>query len=138
MHIRDVVLPLTIGDRHLGKHVLEIGPGYGAATRWIAPMVDRLTTIELDQQLATDLEKVLPMVSIVRSSGTSMPFDDASFTAVVSFTMLHHVPTHEEQDMILSEIVRVLRRDGIFVGADSLAPPSLAEFHRDEDRKSVV
>ena len=49
-----------------------------------------------------------------------MPFADGRFSGVVCFTMLHHVPSPELQNRLLSEVSRVLRADGVFAGTDSL------------------
>ncbi len=131
-HIRDEVLPRTVGEHSLGQHVLEIGPGYGAATRWLLPMVDHLTAIETDPELANDLEVAFPTVTVVHGSGARVPFDDRALDAVVCFTMLHHVPSDAEQDAIFAEASRVLRPGGVFVGSDSLGSQGLAEFHYDD------
>jgi SAM-dependent methyltransferase len=48
-----------------------------------------------------------------------MPFPDETFSAVLSFTMLHHVPSSGLQDRLFAEACRVLRPGGIFVGSDS-------------------
>ena len=58
-----------------------------------------------------------------------MPFSDASFDSVGCFTMLHHIPTAQEQFRTLCETYRVLRPGGVLVGADSLASQGLHEFH---------
>jgi SAM-dependent methyltransferase len=50
-----------------------------------------------------------------------MPFQAGRFSAVVSFTMLHHVPSPESQDRLLAEVCRVLRPGGVFAGSDSTA-----------------
>jgi 16S rRNA (adenine1518-N6/adenine1519-N6)-dimethyltransferase len=48
--------------------ILEIGPGKGAITRPLAPQVRRLLAIEIDRDLAADLEgAALPHVSVVTS-----------------------------------------------------------------------
>ncbi len=49
-----------------------------------------------------------------------MPFEDCSFSGVVSFTMLHHVPTAALQDCLMAEARRVLRPGGVFAGFDGL------------------
>jgi SAM-dependent methyltransferase len=49
-----------------------------------------------------------------------MPFLDCRFSASVSFTMLHHVPSRELQDKLFREVWRVLEPGGVFVGSDSL------------------
>lgn len=48
-----------------------------------------------------------------------MPFDDDTFSAVVCFTMLHHVPSVAAQDAMLAEARRVLRPGGLLLGTDS-------------------
>jgi SAM-dependent methyltransferase len=49
-----------------------------------------------------------------------MPFADGRFSGVVCFTMLHHVPSAELQNRLLSEASRVVRAGGVFAGTDSL------------------
>jgi SAM-dependent methyltransferase len=49
-----------------------------------------------------------------------MPFGDGRFSGVVSFTMLHHLPSAEMQDRMLRQVWRVLEPGGVFVGSDSL------------------
>ncbi|WP_347237663.1 methyltransferase domain-containing protein [Streptomyces sp. M3] len=59
-------------------------------------------------------------------------FADDSFDSAASFTMLHHVPTTALQNLLLAEILRVLRPGGVLVGADSLPSQSLHAFHEDD------
>jgi SAM-dependent methyltransferase len=49
-----------------------------------------------------------------------MPFDGGRFSAVVCFTVLHHVPSPALQDRLFAEAFRVLRPGGVFAGTDSL------------------
>ncbi len=44
---------------------------------------------------------------------------NATFTGAVFFTMLHHVPSLDLQDLLLREACRVLQPGGIFAGTDS-------------------
>ncbi len=66
-------------------------------------------------------------VQAVRTGLFAHPFEleigtgaDGRFSAVVCFTMLHHVPSPQLQDRLLSEVSRVLRPGGVFAGTDSL------------------
>jgi ubiquinone/menaquinone biosynthesis C-methylase UbiE len=59
-------------------------------------------------------------VTVVQGDATAMPFADARFSAVVCFTMLHHLPSAQAQDRLLAEATRVLRPGGLFAGTDSL------------------
>jgi ubiquinone/menaquinone biosynthesis C-methylase UbiE len=55
----------------------------------------------------------------VEGQAEALPFADASFDAVVCFTMLHHVPSARLQDRLFAEACRVLRPGGVFAGSDS-------------------
>ena len=57
--------------------------------------------------------------SIFDGDGTAMPFEDARFSSVACFTMLHHVPSVAAQDRLFSEACRVLRPGALFAGSDS-------------------
>ena len=61
-------------------------------------------------------------VTVVAGDATSMPFPDGSFSGAVCFTMLHHVPSAELQDRLLTETYRVLRPGGEwFISTPNLA-----------------
>jgi ubiquinone/menaquinone biosynthesis C-methylase UbiE len=126
----EVVSPL-ISSIDLGADALELGPGPGAATGWLADHVRHLTCVESDPEAASALSErfALREVEVVEGDAAAMQFADASFDAVCCFTMLHHVRTTSEQNALLSETLRVLRPGGVFVGADSLASDDLHHFH---------
>jgi SAM-dependent methyltransferase len=118
--MRTQVLPWAMRDIALDGDVLEIGPGYGITTRWLAEHGGRLTAIEVDPSLAADLRRQFDgEVDIREGDGAALPFPDASFDTVVCFTMLHHVPSPAKQDQLLAEAARVLRPGGVFAGSDS-------------------
>jgi 16S rRNA A1518/A1519 N6-dimethyltransferase RsmA/KsgA/DIM1 with predicted DNA glycosylase/AP lyase activity len=73
----------------LDGEVLEIGPGYGVATRWLAQRTDRLTAIEVDPALAAALRvEFAGRVEVRHGDGAALPFADASFDAV-RFRLVH-------------------------------------------------
>lgn len=117
------ILPWALNGAELGDDVLEIGPGPGLATDVIRPRISRLTAIEYDSVLADRLRGRLAdtNVTVVTGDATAMPFAPDTFSAVVSFTMLHHVPSARAQDTLLSEAFRVLRPGACFLGSDSRA-----------------
>ena len=130
-HIQHDVLPLLTRDIDLGSAMLEIGPGPGAATGWLAGRVSKLTAVEVDPDAARLLADRYAgtNVEIVTGSGTELDYPVASFDSVGCFTMLHHVPTPALQNAILAEAFRVLRPGGFLVGSDSLASDELHQFH---------
>jgi ubiquinone/menaquinone biosynthesis C-methylase UbiE len=115
-------LPWVIGDMDLGSNVLEIGPGPGLTTDLLRSLVPRLTALEIDASLAGSLRSRLrdSNVTVIEGDATEMPFGDSEFSAVISFTMLHHVPSQELQNKLLAGVFRVLKPGGFFVGSDSL------------------
>lgn len=117
-------MPGHLDGLDLGDDVLEIGPGYGATTRVLADRLPRLTAVEVDEGSAARLRAEFDgRAEIVHGDGADLPFPDGRFSAVVCFTMLHHVPSPERQDAVFAEARRVLRPGGVFRGVDSL--PSL-------------
>lgn len=126
----EVLEPVTAG-LDLGDEMLELGPGPGATTTWLRHRVKRLVAFELDPDAAARLANDLAAANVEVEVGdaTSLPFPEESFDSVGCFTMLHHVPTAQDQFRILCEAHRVLRPGGVLVGADSLASQGLHEFH---------
>jgi ubiquinone/menaquinone biosynthesis C-methylase UbiE len=138
--VRDSILPWALGDIDLGDDVLEVGPGYGAATDVLAESVAKLTAVEIDDELVRMLRERFAgndTVTIVKGDATALQFPDARFSAAASFTMLHHVPTAALQDRLFAEVARVLRPGGVFVVGDSLATPEL-EAHHEGDTYNPV
>jgi len=126
----EVLEPVTSG-LELGNEMLEIGPGPGAATRWLRHRVERLVALELDPGAAAHLADDLAGTNVTIQVGdaTHVPFPDESFDSVGCFTMLHHLPTAQAQFRTVCEAYRVLRPGGVLVGADSLASQGLHDFH---------
>jgi SAM-dependent methyltransferase len=128
-HIQEDVLPAVTARADLGREMLEIGPGPGAATGWLCQRVARLAALERDEAAAAALAGKFPGVEVTVGDAAAMSYPDCSFDSVGSFTMLHHVPTTALQNQILAEALRVLRPGGILVGSDSLPGDGLHRFH---------
>jgi SAM-dependent methyltransferase len=123
-------LPWTLEQIDLGREVLEIGPGYGAATEVLLHQVGHLTCVESDSNLADRLHRKLNGNVTVRcEDATAMSLPGASFDAVVCFTMLHHIGSAELQNKLFAEVARVLRPGGIFAGTDSLKSRFMRMIH---------
>jgi SAM-dependent methyltransferase len=115
------LLPWGLDGVDLGEDVLEIGPGFGATTSVLARRGGSLSVLELEPDYCERLRRELPdAVEVTQGDATQMPFADGRFSAVVAFTMLHHLPSRERQDELLGEASRVLRPGGVFAGTDSV------------------
>ena len=58
-------------------------------------------------------------VEVVEAYATAMPFPNGSFSAVLSFKMLHHVSSVTLKDRLFAEARRLLRPGGVFAGTDT-------------------
>lgn len=129
--VQTQIVPWALEDVELGAKTLELGPGPGVTTAALRAVAADLTCIEIDPTSALVLARRMSGdgVRIVAGDGAAMPLADASFDAVVCFTMLHHVASTDLQDRLLREVVRVLRPEGIFLGTDSIASRPFRVFH---------
>jgi SAM-dependent methyltransferase len=132
--LRQEVLPWVESAGDLGDHVLEIGPGPGLTTDIVRARVPRVTAIEIDPALAGPLQERLAgtNVEVVCGDAAATGYDDDRFSTVLAFSVLHHVPTPEHQDRIFTELARVLRPGGMFVGIDALDLDMLRKGHEDD------
>lgn len=118
---RRVVLPWSLGSKLLEGEVLELGGGSGAMAEGLLQRFPklRLTVTDYDEDMVTAasarLRRFGDRVRVQQADATNLPFGDASFDAVLSFIMLHHVIDWERG---LAEAVRVLRPGGAFIGYD--------------------
>jgi ubiquinone/menaquinone biosynthesis C-methylase UbiE len=128
------MLPWVLESVDLGDDVLEVGPGPGLTTDVLRRQVERLTVVEIHQQLAAALLERFAGTNVTVLCGdataTELPAD--RFSGAVCLTMLHHVPSIERQDAVLAELRRVLRPGGVLAGQDSLDCDELRELHVDD------
>jgi SAM-dependent methyltransferase len=117
--VQTTLVPAVLEGTQLGRRVLEIGPGPGLTTEVLAETAPELTAIEIDPTLAKATRHRVPAVRVVQGDATRMPFADATFSAVVCLTMLHHLPFPEVQDRLFAEVHRVLAPGGVFCGSDN-------------------
>lgn len=130
---RRVVLPWALQGTRPAGHALEIGAGSGAMAAALLSRFQalRLVVTDCDPVMvatATDrLRDFADRSTVQQADATALPFDDARFDLVFSFIMLHHVVQWETT---LSEVARVLRPDGLFVGYDLAASAPMRMLHQ--------
>ncbi len=125
------VIPWVLDGVDIGSNVLEVGPGPGVTTELLHNRVGHLTCVEIHRGFADSLARRMTgrNVRVLCEDATAMSFPDASFDGVLSFTMLHHVPSRALQDRLLKEVARVLRPGGVFAGTDSVYSRSFRLLH---------
>ncbi len=125
------ILPWALNGIDLGDNMLEVGPGPGVTTDWLLGRTEKMECLEVDPSLAILLDRRLAQTNAIVRCGdaTKMPYEDRRFSAVVSFTMLHHISTPKLQNQFFCEALRVLQPGGVFAGVDSLSSIVMHIFH---------
>lgn len=98
--------------------LLDVGCGSGAAVRVAAPSVDRAVGVDLSEGMiarARELASATTNVEFAVADAEALPFEDATFTALLCTTSFHHYPNPERA---VAEMARVLMPSGRIVIAD--------------------
>jgi SAM-dependent methyltransferase len=105
-------IPLLVAAVGRGKRVLDLGCRSGALTRHF---LEGNTVVGLDVDPAA-LEKAaaLGIEPVQANVEDGLPFEDASFDAVVAGELLEHL---QFPDALVAEIRRVLRAGGVLAGS---------------------
>ena len=92
---------------------LDIGCGTGTFLEFMKSKGGELYGIDISGRMLKVAAKKHTGIEFLRGSALHLPFRDASFDAVFSTMMMHHL-THEERTAALAEIRRILRPGGIY------------------------
>ena len=127
-----------------GDSVLDVACGAGKLVIEVAPGVDRAVGVDLSDGMleiarsnlsAAAGARDLTNVEFLPGPSDALPFDDASFTALVCTTALHHFPDPQRS---IDEMARVLAPGGRLVIGDAcrdsitakLADPLFRRFEK--------
>lgn len=105
-------IPLLIAAVGSGKRVLDLGCRSGALTRHF---LEGNSVVGLDVDAAAlDKAAALGIEPVQATVEEPLPFDDASFDAVVAGELFEHL---QFPDALVAEIRRVLRSGGVLAGS---------------------
>jgi SAM-dependent methyltransferase len=105
-------IPIFVAAVGRGKHVLDLGCRSGALTRHL---VDGNEVVGLDVDgVALAKAAELGIEPVQANVEEPLPFDDASFDAVIAGELLEHL---QFPDALVGEVRRVLRPGGVIVGS---------------------
>jgi SAM-dependent methyltransferase len=105
-------IPLLVAAVGSGKRVLDLGCRSGALTRHF---LEGNSVVGLDVDAAAlDKAAALGIEPVQATVEEPLPFDDASFDAVVAGELFEHL---QFPDALVAEIRRVLRSGGVLAGS---------------------
>src|SRR6185437_1231663 len=134
VHSRGPDLPVLVEAAELTgrEEVLDLGTATGHTALTFAPLVARVTGVDLTDEMlaqarALASERQIPNVRFVHADVGDLPFDPRSFDLVTSRFSAHHYAQPRE---VAHEVARVLRPGGRFILSDTVAPedPALDTF----------
>ncbi len=124
-----------------GMDVLEIGCGPGDVLelmKEIGAREERLTGVDLREGAIRQAAARLPRATLRVENAERLPFADASFDAVLLFTVLSSVLNGESQEAIAAEAARVLRPGGVVVWYEMRLPNPWNRHVRPVSRRDVA
>jgi SAM-dependent methyltransferase len=107
------------------RRSLEIGCGYGRHSAVLAELSQDHVGVDINPEALDMAKRHYPHVKFQVAPATRLPFRDESFDAVVTWTVLQHIPPHRIESAA-AEMVRVTRSGGSVI---------LLEASRYADRK---
>lgn len=126
------------------KNILDIACGEGFGSNFLSKNALTVTGVDISAEAIEHAIRKYnnETTKFIESGATSIPFDDESFDVVVSFETLEHL-NRADQDLFLNEVVRVLKKEGIFIvstpnkkiysdNANYSNPFHLSEFYKEE------
>jgi len=127
------ILPLK------GQRILDIGCGDGGLVRFMTREGARVTGMETSEGQLARARAATPAgdEDYILGVGQDLPFEDASFDAVIFFNSLHHVPV-DDQPKAIAEAMRLLRSEGEVYILEPLAEGAFFEMMKPiEDETNV-
>jgi ubiquinone/menaquinone biosynthesis C-methylase UbiE len=108
-----------------GSTVLDIGSGPGHVAGALAEVGAAVTGIDFSARMVEVARRHYPQDTFLEANAEQLPFDDASFRAVVSNFVVHHLA---RPDVVFREVCRVLEPGGSF---------AFVVFERPEAQSSI-
>lgn len=118
--------------------VLDYGCGYGRTLADLSAAGFRnLFGADFSEAMLARARVEVPGPGLIRNDGRYLPFKSESFDAVLLFAVLTCTPEDHEQQLLLAEAERVLRRGGLLYLSDVLVNDDARNrerYERDADR----
>lgn len=115
--------------------VLEIGAGTGLTTQNIVKALPNahITAIDLEENMINQAKEKQNLLGVNFLVSDALAYlekaADGSLDSVVTAYTLHNLQK-DQRSKILKEIFRVLKKDGLFINADKIAPDNKEDYKK--------
>ncbi|MEH7254706.1 methyltransferase domain-containing protein [Neobacillus niacini] len=128
---KDLVKMVEMAIVNGQEHLLDIATGGGHTANAFAPLVKKVTAVDLTVEMLAAAENFIKEnghlnVNFVQGDAEKLPFEDESFEIVTCRIAPHHFPN---VDIFIKEVHRVLKPQGQFILDDNVVPEN-EEFDR--------
>ena len=93
---------------------------------------ERVTGSDFSEAMVGRARREVPNSKLVRSDGSTLPLKSESFDAVLLFAVLTCIPNDNDQQVLVTEVERVLRPGGLLYISDLLVNDDLRNRQRYE------
>lgn len=114
---------IDVFERYVSKDmsILDIGCGYGRTLNELYNHgFKNLTGIDYSKGMINRGLRIYPNLNLIKNNGDKIPVPDNKFDAVLLIAVLTSNVKNEEQNRLISEISRVLKKNGILYINDYL------------------
>ncbi|MEH7417631.1 methyltransferase domain-containing protein [Neobacillus drentensis] len=106
------------------EELLDVATGGGHTANAFAPLVKKVTAVDLTQEMLTAAEKFVKgngnqNVEFIKGDAENLPFSNGTFDVVTCRIAPHHFPNINE---FIKEVFRVLKQGGQFLLDDNVVP----------------
>jgi SAM-dependent methyltransferase len=142
---KEFTLPLHMEEfeKHVSREmaILDVGCGYGRTLNELHNAgFENLFGVDYAQGMIDRGRRLRPYLDLRKNDGSTLPFEDGAFDAVLLIAVLTCIAESERQSRLISEIERVLKDGGILYINDYLLNTdqrNIERYDRAEDKYGV-
>lgn len=96
------------------KYILDYGCGYGRVLKELYDYgYTNLLGVDFSKEMIQKAKNLYPYITFNLINGDTLDFDDESFDSIILVGVLNCIHEEEKLNKLLSDLYRVLRKDGI-------------------------
>jgi len=124
--VKDFKGSLDIINNHLllkkDFTLMDIGGGTGYITRHLSDKIKQAIVLDPSHKMLSKMNN--GCISQIQGTGQNIPFKQDTFDVVLMINLLHHI-TPAEQRIVIEDVFRVLKKEGMLFIIDATHPKKI-------------